>query len=234
MARLVKAGVTLRDQLNKAFPSRDKKSDGWIGDSAHQARKSDHNPDRNGWVHALDIDEDFLGNGKGQKKAKQFADELIKLAREGKDGGRLKYVVYENAIASGTYKNKFWVWRTGNWGHTEHVHVSFTNKAQKNASGFDLPIFEEAKKPAPKPEPPKPASTPKVPKYPTTLEYGKKNKDVERLQKKLIEKGFEIPAGATGYYGDQTARAVKQFYRSMDLTSNGKRFGLKAWNRLFG
>lgn len=234
MARLVKAGVTLRNQLNDAYSNRDKRSDGWIGDSAHQARKSDHNPDKDGWVHAIDIDENFGPGWKKGTTAKEFADQLIQLAREGKDGGRLKYVVYENAIASGTYKNKFWVWRKGNWGHTQHIHVSFTDKAERDGSKFDLPIFEEAKKPEPKPEPAKPAKEPKTPRYPTTLEYGRKNKDIERLQNKLIEKGFDIPAGATGYYGDQTQKAVKNFYRSIGLTANGKRFGFKAWNRLFG
>ncbi len=35
MPRLVAAGVTLRAQVNKRFPNRDKTSDGWIGDRAH-------------------------------------------------------------------------------------------------------------------------------------------------------------------------------------------------------
>jgi len=139
--RLVKAGVTLRDQLNKAYPGRDKRSDGWLGDKAHQARKSDHNPDKNGWVHAIDIDENFGPGWKTGATAEEFANQLIKYAREGKDNGRLKYVVYENRIASGTYADKFWTWRKGNWGHTQHIHVSFTNKAQRDGSPFNLPIF---------------------------------------------------------------------------------------------
>jgi hypothetical protein len=143
MAKLVKAGVTLRDQVNKRWPNRDKATDGWLGDLAHQARPSDHNADKNGWVHALDIDEDFLVKNKGQMVAREFADQLIEYAKSGKDGGRLKYVVYENMIASGTHKNQYWVWRSGNWGHTKHIHVSFTSKAQNDGRKFDLPIFNK-------------------------------------------------------------------------------------------
>jgi hypothetical protein len=144
--RLVAAGVTLRNQTNKKWPNRDRRSDGWIGDRAHQARVSDHNPDKNGWVHAIDIDHDFLGprGGRaGTQEAELFANQLIRLAREGKDGGRLKYVIYNNRIASGTHRNQFWTWRKGNWGHTQHIHVSFTSKAQLNGKSFDLPIFRD-------------------------------------------------------------------------------------------
>lgn len=139
--RLVAGGVTLRDQVNKKWPSRSKRSDGWIGDSAHQARNSDHNPDKNGWVHAIDIDHNFLGSNRGAPEAERFANQLIQLAREGKDSGRLKYVVYNNRIASGTHRNQYWTWRAGNWGHTQHIHVSFTDKAQRDGSPFPLPIL---------------------------------------------------------------------------------------------
>jgi hypothetical protein len=143
VAELCAAGVTLRNQVNKRWESRDKASDGWIGDAAHAARESDHNPDANGIVRAIDLDEDFRGD-KGD--AKKFADELIALARARKDGGRLKYVVYEDKIASGTYADSFWVWRGSGYGHTQHIHVSFTEKGDKDGKPFALPIL------APKPE----------------------------------------------------------------------------------
>lgn len=238
MARLVRAGVTLRDQINEAYPNRDKRSDGWIGDAAHQARPSDHNPDRNGWVHAIDIDENFGPGWKTGATAEEFANELIQYAREGKDNGRLKYVVYENRIASGTYKNKYWVWRDGNWGHTQHIHVSFTEKAQRDGSKFDLPIFRdepefdtsvgdliaEANEPV--------SGMP----YPGVafVQYGKRNDYVKAMQAQLIARGFEVDHGASGNYFQRTRDAVKEFYKSIGLTSDGNKMGPKAWNRLFG
>ena len=148
MARLCAAGVTLRDQVNKRWASRDKASDGWIGDSAHQAnsgwgtngRGSYHNPDPNGIVHAIDLDEDFWGKGKGgQKDAMKFAQELATYCREGKDGGRIAHIVYEDKVASATSNN--WHFRGSGYGHTHHIHISFTNKADNNGREFDLPIF---------------------------------------------------------------------------------------------
>jgi hypothetical protein len=145
--RLVPAGVTLRDQINKRWPRRDKTSDGWIGDRAHQARKSDHNPDRNGWVHAIDIDEN-MGAGKMRQggTARILADQLIEYARSGKPGSkRIKYVVYEDQIASGTYRQWWWRWRGKGFGHFQHIHVSFTSAAETDGSPFPLPILEKKK-----------------------------------------------------------------------------------------
>lgn len=145
MARLVAGGVKLRKQVNRRWRRRDRRSDGWIGDRAHQARRSDHNPDRNGWVHALDIDADLIpGDKKASKKAAQdLADQLVEYAKSGRKGAdRIKYVVFNNKIASGTYANTYWTWRGSGYGHTQHIHVSFTDKKPVIGRGkFPLPIF---------------------------------------------------------------------------------------------
>lgn len=143
MARLCAGGVRLRAQIDRAFPGRDKRSDGWIGDPAHAARVSDHNP-KNGIVYAIDIDENMgKGRFRNGRTARRLANELIAYAGSGKPGSeRIKYVVYENAIASGTYRSKWWKWRPGNWGHTQHIHVSFTELAKDDGRKFPLPIFD--------------------------------------------------------------------------------------------
>lgn len=132
--QLVPAAVTLREQINKRWPNRDKASDGSIGDAAHAARPSDHNPDASGWVHAIDVDKDGID-------ADALADQLIALARAGKDGGRLKNIVWRDRVASGTYPTMFWVWRGSGYGHYSHIHVSFTEAAQRDSSPFPVPVL---------------------------------------------------------------------------------------------
>ncbi len=143
MARLCAAGVTLRNQINLTFSGRDRRSDGWIGDAKHQIRRSDHNPDKFGVVYALDIDENM---GRGRERngatAMRLADELIAYAASGLPGAkRVKYVVYEDRIASGTYRKTWWRWRGRGYGHTGHIHVSFTPAADKDGGLFPLPIL---------------------------------------------------------------------------------------------
>lgn len=48
----------LKIAIDTRWPGRDRSSDGWIGDAAHQGTRSDHNPDSKGMVHARDIDRD--------------------------------------------------------------------------------------------------------------------------------------------------------------------------------
>ena len=137
--KLVAGGVTLRNQINERWPNRDKRSDGSIGDADHQARQSDHNVDSRGLVHAIDIDEDLKGSNNDNK---WFADQLIAYARNNKPGSaRLKYVVYENRIASGTYPKHYWTWRNGDYGHDIHMHISFTTKFEEDGTEFEIPIL---------------------------------------------------------------------------------------------
>jgi hypothetical protein len=230
--KLVAGGEVLRNQVNEKWPKRDKRTDGWISDASHMSRDSDHNPDARGVVHALDFDHNMGAGDKRQgPNAQRLADELIAYARRGTPGSeRLKYVVYNNQIASGTYSNRYWVWRKGNYGHTEHIHVSFTTNGERDRRKFTLPIF---------------GNTPELltvsdlqvtrPGYPgkDRLAYGQKNQSVVRLQKQLIARGYSIPAGATAYYGDQTKKAVKSLYHKMRKTSSGNSVGPAAWEFLF-
>lgn len=114
MARLANSLVRLRDQVNAKYPGRDKASDGWIGDAAHRASASDHNPNSADVVCALDIDTD-LGGG---DNAHSLADRLR--ANRHTD---LKYIISNRRIA-GAWTGWAWTPYFGSSPHTSHVHVS--------------------------------------------------------------------------------------------------------------
>jgi hypothetical protein len=118
MAELVPCLVALRSEFNATFPGRDRRSDGWIGDPAHQARDSDHNPDARGLVHAIDVDADLSAMADMQT----FVDHIVARCRSGAER-RLTYVIYNHRIASAS---RGWIWRAydGDNPHTAHAHLS--------------------------------------------------------------------------------------------------------------
>lgn len=143
-----KAGQRLRNELNAENPHRDKTSDGWIGDAAHQARKSDHNPDYSdgGIVRAFDIDNDGVD-----------VDRLIQILIHDK---RVNYVIWNRHIWSREHGFTKRVY-TGESPHTEHVHVSFMHDKNLENDGSPFGYYRPQPKPAPpapaKPAPSKPA-----------------------------------------------------------------------------
>jgi hypothetical protein len=145
MAKLVAGGVTLRDQINARFPGRDKSSDGWVGDAAHAARgnASDHNSDKNGWVHAIDITESFgHGRWRNGRNAQALADQIVAYAASGLPGAnRVLNVVFNDQVASGTYKASWWKFRGKGYSHFQHVHISFNASAEKDGQLWPLPIL---------------------------------------------------------------------------------------------
>lgn len=54
------------------------------------------------------------------------------------------------------------------------------------------------------------------------LGIGSKGSDVTTLQNWLLSKGYSIPAGATGYYGQQTVNAVLAYQRSVSRPATGQ------------
>ena len=131
--KLSKAAEQLRSEINAKYPKRDKRSDGWIGDTAHNARKSDHNPDKQGWVRAIDIDSDLV---KGSSKESWLLAEQIKtIARKGDK--RLSYIIHQHRIAS---PRQNWAWRVykGSNPHVSHLHISFTKSGDLNRKVFGI------------------------------------------------------------------------------------------------
>lgn len=125
---LVPCLVQLRTEFNRIAPGRDKGSDGWIGDPAHQATKSDHNPDSRGLVHAIDVDRDLRAGLDMQ----DVVDHLVARCRSGAEK-RLTYVIYNGRIWSAS---RGWTARayTGSNPHDKHAHFSAGDTPAREAS----------------------------------------------------------------------------------------------------
>ena len=135
---LCKAGQQLREQFDDTFPDRDRRSDGWIGDTRHSARPSDHNPDKQtGMVRAIDVDRDVSGTAKPDLMP-DIADQLRLYAKSGK--GNISYIIFNGKIASA---KKAWAWRPydGINKHDHHCHISFTPKGDTDSSFFNIPLL---------------------------------------------------------------------------------------------
>ena len=131
VARMVESLKTFRAQVNKLAPKRSKASDGWIGDSKHSMRKSDHNPEPDGTVDAFDLTHDPKGGVDIQK----VCDALL-ASRD----PRISYLICNGQIIAGANGPQPWVKRnyTGANKHTKHLHVSVLDKGQDNAAPWKI------------------------------------------------------------------------------------------------
>lgn len=125
MAFLAPALAKLRDEIDARAPHRSTVSDGWIGDPAHASRHSDHNPEPDGSVDAIDITHDPA-----------HGVDCALLADEIKDDPRLQgggYIIWNWRIWNPDIAR---IWRpySGTNGHTKHMHVSVSDAGQNNTS----------------------------------------------------------------------------------------------------
>lgn len=125
--KLAPSLVDLIDEVDARWPNRKRTSDGSIGDNAHAARTSQHNPDRDddpmpaGYVSALDITKDSAAQMEEIRK-KLIADP------------RTWYVIHRGRMWSRTrgFREEPYY---GTNAHTEHLHVSLVQTAAGARSG---------------------------------------------------------------------------------------------------
>jgi hypothetical protein len=134
--KLCKAGQQLRLQIDDTYPDRDRASDGWIGNRAHQNSPSDHNPDAKGIVRAIDIDRDLAGKKKPDLMP-YLANQIRHAAKSDK---RIAYIIFAGKIAS---PRMGWRWRkySGINPHDHHCHISFTKQGDSDDSFFNIPMI---------------------------------------------------------------------------------------------
>lgn len=116
---LIPCLVVLRTEFNVINPTRDKGADGWIGDLAHQAETSDHNPDSMGRVLAIDID--CTGPWDGESFDRMTL-RLVERCRTGEED-RVEYIIWNGFIYSRSYEFAKRTY-TGTDKHTNHAHIS--------------------------------------------------------------------------------------------------------------
>lgn len=133
----------LGDEVDARWPHRSRSSDGWLGDPAHAARKSDHNPDARGIVHARDIT--TAANRQGRRIRR-----VVKQACIGDE--RVWYVITNGYIYSKTHNWKRQKY-TGPNAHKTHIHISVDynrtdeyNRAPWNISGIYRRLFRRLTK----------------------------------------------------------------------------------------
>ena len=134
---LSKAAAQLREQVDDSYPSRIRKSDGWIADNRHMSsgKPTDHAPDlQTGCVRAIDVDAS-LSDNKGDSA--YLADQI---RQYGKDFGRISYVIHLGKIASPLLN---WKWRNykGFSPHNHHIHISFKKDQDNNSEFFNIPLL---------------------------------------------------------------------------------------------
>jgi hypothetical protein len=213
--------IALEAEVDKRWPKRSRVSDGSIGDQAHAARSSEHNPDRdadgmpNGAVSAIDI-----------TATNNTLREAVLKAAIGSP--RVWYVINRGSIWSRTHG---WEKRDydGSNPHTNHIHISLaqTKRAHDDTSSWGIAETE----------PVKPAATPDetidgavarpAPKAKVlpTLSRGDTGDYVAFLQRFLAVKP------AIGQFGPRTARAVRRYQRSRGLTVDGV-VGPNTWKEI--
>lgn len=112
-------------EVNARWPDRDLASDGTIGDAAHSARDSDHNPNDRNSVNAWDMDKDGVD-----------VDTVIKAFERHPSS---HYWIWNRQIAdrdTGWQKRSY----SGDNPHTQHVHFSIrqTLAAEQDTSSWGI------------------------------------------------------------------------------------------------
>ena len=123
--RLARSLETLRSQINELHPNRSKISDGTIGDFLHAKVKSEHNPNSEGVVTALDLTHD---------PKHLDCNWLAEVLTQSGDS-RIWYVIWNRRIWEGSWK----AYKGAN-PHDKHLHLSVkqTKASYDNASKWNL------------------------------------------------------------------------------------------------
>lgn len=227
--RVVRCLDFVLEAVNKAYPGRSKASDGSLGDQAHAARKSDHNPDENGIVHARDFTE--WDPNTPTVDLDDVAEALVNFIISLKPAW-LKYMIWRGRIMSGFGGPSPWIWRkyTGANGHFKHAHISAKSTAEADGA-IKFPF----KKPGARKDGLRPGDAGKAVEF---LEALLNILIPYRMNAKGVMKAKRIKED--GWYEGETSAGVAEFQRFCNafwkLTGSTKRISVNgvADNRTLG
>ncbi len=155
--------VAMEAEADRMAPNRRRVSDGSIGDAAHAARESDHNPDEAGavdYVDGLDLTHDPVAGFDAHAQARSVARNIANGVES-----RIDYIISNWQIFS--QRLGVWAWRpyTGSHGHTQHAHFSVRDSGRFATSPWFSTVipFPATHTPPPYVPPPTPGPLPKYP-----------------------------------------------------------------------
>lgn len=199
MASLAPVLVRGRAEINRAWPTRLERaalhdSDGWIGDTSHSARKSDHNPDANGIVHAIDVDIDAVNQwtllaAVLRHPSTRYAILYDKIYH--RDHG------FEARRYTGAYHNHL------------HWSIEHTSAARNSTTGLGLAAGGTS---------PAPSAGGRMSKF-ATLRKGSKGAAVRTFQRATVKVGSGL--SVDGDFGTRTRAWTVAFQRTSGLTADG-------------
>lgn len=199
---------TLSTQLRDRFPGITIWS---IGDADHQGGESDHNPEEDGSVDAIDIP---INKHFTRSEAEWLFNTLITMRDK-----RISFLIFDHRIVSSTVRP--WVIRDKNIEpHEDHLHLSVNDKHENDSSEWKLETKMRVNEIQ--------LDGLRLP----VVRYGESDDkfggyDMIRRAQRLLKVADD------GIYGDDTKNAVKRFLGD-SYTGDGKKIDLSVWRQLMG
>jgi peptidoglycan hydrolase-like protein with peptidoglycan-binding domain len=194
-----------RAEVNATFPKRDKQSDGTVGDLAHQAGSSEHNPDPDGSVDAWDCDVDLDGTNDDHGPAAKI--EALKQAFQAHPASQLW--IHNGQIANrdvGKWKRRPY---TGKNAHHRHIHFQSRPSQETNATPWRVDHILDAAN--------------------VTVSSGKSKAGMKGTDVAFLQRWLGVDDD--GKFGAKTEAAVKEYQKMRGITADGV-VGKATWRNI--
>ena len=197
----------LRAEVNALWPNRSKASDGTIGDAAHSARTSDHNPNARRSVNAIDITASGIDTGKLINAAKAHPS--------------VRYIIHRGRIMNrdiGNFQSRRY---GGSNPHNTHVHISIYQSAtaERRTQSWGLANAKGGGTSGGGNRYGNPKAKHELGSRGLSLYDA--GTDVADLQQRLKKLKRYTGGTVDGYYGPAVKSAVERYQRSRGLTADG-------------